>query len=149
MPEEYMNIYKTARRSAGLTQEAAAEQLGISVESVRAYETGQRVPANHMVARMVACYNAQRLAVQHVSAHDELVAGIIPAIENRTLLESAVRLCNRLNRFSNNRSVERLLEIAEDDQIDEQERAEYDAIVSDLRALIQCGMELNLCECGE
>lgn len=38
MPEEYMNIYKTARRNAGITQEAAAEQLGISVESVRAYQ---------------------------------------------------------------------------------------------------------------
>lgn len=37
MPEESMNIYKTARRAAGITQEAAAEQLGISVESVRAY----------------------------------------------------------------------------------------------------------------
>ena len=36
MPEESMNIYKTARRAAGITQEAAAEQLGISVESVRA-----------------------------------------------------------------------------------------------------------------
>ena len=42
MPEECRNIYKKARRSAGLTQEAAAERLGISVESVRAYETGQR-----------------------------------------------------------------------------------------------------------
>ena len=44
MPEESMNIYKTARRAAGITQEAAAEQLGISVESVRAYETGLRIP---------------------------------------------------------------------------------------------------------
>lgn len=44
MPAEYRNIYKTARRAAGMTQEAAAERLGISVESVRAYETGQRIP---------------------------------------------------------------------------------------------------------
>ena len=49
MPEEYRNIYKIARRNAGITQEAAAEQLGISVESVRAYETGQRIPPNHVV----------------------------------------------------------------------------------------------------
>lgn len=38
MSEEYRNIYKIARRTAGFTQEAAAERLGISVESVRAYE---------------------------------------------------------------------------------------------------------------
>ena len=49
MPEEYRNIYKNARRAAGYTQETAAEQLGLSVESVRAYETGQRIPPNDVV----------------------------------------------------------------------------------------------------
>ena len=37
MPNETRNIYKTCRKAAGLTQEAAAERLGISVESLRAY----------------------------------------------------------------------------------------------------------------
>ena len=149
MPEEYRNIYKIARRNAGITQEAAAEQLGISVESVRAYETSQRIPPNHIVSRMVICYDAQRLAVQHVNLHDELASSIIPVIQPRTLMESVVRLCNRLTRFSKNHSVERLLEIAEDGQIDEEERAEYDAIVEDLKELIQCGMELRFCEHGD
>ena len=67
MPEEYRNIYKNARRAAGYTQETAAEQLGLSVESVRAYETGQRIPPNDVVEQMVICYNAQRLAYQHLS----------------------------------------------------------------------------------
>ena len=146
MQEGYRNIYKTARRAAGITQEAAAEQLGISVESVRAYETEQRIPPNHVVSRMVACYNAPRLAVQHVNLHDELASSIIPVIQPRTLMESVVRLCNRLNRFSENHSVERLLEIAEDGRIDAEERAEYDSILSELKALIQCGMELRFCE---
>ena len=149
MPEEYRNIYKIARRNAGITQEAAAEQLGISVESVRAYETGQRIPPNHVVSRMVICYDAQRLAVQHVNLYDELASSIIPVIQPRTLMESVVRLCNRLTRFSKNHSVERLLEIAEDGQIDEEERAEYDAILSELKGLIQCGMELRFCEHGD
>lgn len=149
MPEEYINIYKTARRNAGITQEAAAEQLGISVESVRAYETGQRIPPNNVVSRMVICYDAQRLAVQHVNLHDELASSIIPVIQPRTLMESVVRLCNRLNRFSSSHSVERLLEIAEDGRIDEEERAEYDSILSELKTLIQCGMELRFCEHGE
>lgn len=46
MPEVYRNIYKVAREARGLTQEAAAEKLGISDSSIRAYETGQRVPPN-------------------------------------------------------------------------------------------------------
>ncbi len=149
MLEETMNIYKTARRNAGITQEAAAEQLGISVESVRAYETGQRIPPNRVVSRMVICYNAQRLAVQHVNLYDELASSIIPIIHPRSLMEAVVRLFNRLTRFFNNHSVERLLEIAEDGRIDEEERPEFDAIVEDLKELIQCGMELRFCERGE
>ena len=149
MPEEYRNIYKIARRNAGITQEAAAEQLGISVESVRAYETGQRIPPNHVVSRMVICYNAQRLAVQHVNLYDELASSIIPVIQPRTMMESVVRLFNRLTRFAKNRSVERLMQIAEDNRVDEEERAEYDAIVEDLKELIQCSMELRFCEHGD
>lgn len=145
MPEEYRNIYKKARRVAGLTQEAAAERLGISVESVRAYETGQRIPPNDVVEDMVVCYDYQRLAFQHLHETNTLAAQVIPDIQPRTLMESAVRLYNRLNHFSSNHSVERLLEIAEDGQIDEQERAEFDAIVAELKALVQCGMELGLC----
>ena len=145
MPEDYLNIYKVARRAAGITQEAAAEQLGISVESVRAYETGQRIPPNDVVEQMVICYDAQRLAFQHLHETNTLAARVIPDIQPRTLMESAVRLYNQLNRFSSHHSVDRLLEIAEDGRIDEQERAEFDAIVAELKALIQCGMELGLC----
>ena len=56
---QYENIYKTTRRKAGYTQEAAAERLGISVESVRAYETGQRIPPNHIVDLMSILYHSQ------------------------------------------------------------------------------------------
>ena len=51
MPEDYSNIYKIARRAAGFTQESAAEQLEISVDSVRAYETSQRLPPSEIVER--------------------------------------------------------------------------------------------------
>ena len=44
MPQDRRNIYKIAREARGLTQEAAAEKLGISDSSIRAYETGQRIP---------------------------------------------------------------------------------------------------------
>lgn len=145
MPEDYLNIYKVARRAAGITQEAAAEQLGISVESVRAYETGQRIPPNDVVEQMVICYDAQRLAFQHLHETNTLAARVIPDIQPRTLMESAVRLYNQLNRFSSHHSVDRLLEIAEDGRIDEQERAEFDAIIEELKVLVQCGMELGFC----
>ena len=46
MPEEYRNIYKICRKSAGFTQEAAAERLGISVHRVGGRPWGPRRPAS-------------------------------------------------------------------------------------------------------
>lgn len=44
MSELSQNIYRTGRICTGLTQEAAAERLHVAVETLRAYETGRRIP---------------------------------------------------------------------------------------------------------
>ncbi len=144
MPAEYRNIYKTARRAAGMTQEAAAERLGISVESVRAYETGQRIPPNDIVEQMVICYNAQHLAYQHLHETNALISRIVPQLEQRTVLEVAVRIYNRMNNFQRLNSLDRLMAIAEDGRIDDSEREEFDTIVAELREIIQSGLELEV-----
>ena len=46
MPKGSGNIYQTARKAAGLTQEAAAERLAVSDTSIRAYESGERLPGD-------------------------------------------------------------------------------------------------------
>ena len=144
MPEEYRNIYKVARHSAGLTQEAAAERLALSVESIRAYETGQRLPHNSIVARMAVVYNNLMLGYEHCRSTDDLMASIIPHLEQRTLMEIVVRLFNRMKRLDEKGSVSRLLEIAEDGKIDPSEQSEYSDIVKDIGELIQAGLELQL-----
>lgn len=144
MPEEYRNIYKTARRAAGLTQEAAAEKLGISVESIRAYENDLRVPTNDVVQLMCICYNAQHLAYQHLSENNVLMNRVVPQLEQRSVLEVAVRIHNRLNRFAKDHKVEQLMEIAEDGRIDEEERKLFDEIMGDLREIVKSGLELEV-----
>lgn len=144
MPGEYRNIYKTARSAAGLTQEAAAERLGLSVERIRAYETGQRIPPNEAVERMVILYNAQHLAYQHLHETNELYNRIVPALEDRDLIRAAVVLRNRLARLEQRRSLDRLMEIAEDNRIDEDERPEFLAIVAELREIVRSALELQL-----
>lgn len=144
MPEEYRNIYKAARRAAGLTQEAAAERLDVSVESLRAYETGGRIPPNDIVERMVVCYNTQYLAYQHLHETNALMDRVVPELEARSMLEVAVRIYNRLNRFTQGRGVERLMEIAEDGRIDAEERSEFNAILADLREIVKGGLELEV-----
>ena len=100
MPEDYSNIYKIARRAAGYTQESAAEQLDISVDSVRAYETYQRTPPNEIVERMVVCFHAPQLAYQHLHETSGLVSRIIPQLEQRSILEVAIRIYNRMRSFT-------------------------------------------------
>lgn len=144
MPGDCRNIYKIARRAAGLTQEAAAERLGLSVESIRAYETGGRVPPSQVVELMVILYNAQHLAYQHLHETNELYNRIVPALEDRDLIRTALVLRNRLARLEQRRSLDRLLEIAEDDRIDEDERPEFLAIVAELREIVRGALELQL-----
>ena len=144
MPGNDRNCYKIARRAAGLTQEAAAERLGLSVESIRAYETGGRVPPSQVVELMVILYNAQHLAYQHLHETNELYNRIVPALEDRDLIRTAVVLRNRLARMEQRRSLDRLLEIAEDDRIDDAERPEFLAIVAELREIVRGALELQL-----
>jgi len=148
MPENFRNIYKTARRAAGYTQEAAAEMLNVSVESIRAYETGRRIPAGDVVEQMVICYNAQRLALQHLQETNLLTKRVIPPLEERSVMETSLRIYNRLRRFHEKGRLEQLMVIAEDGRIDDRERPEFDAIVADLREIIQSGLELEIF-CGQ
>lgn len=144
MSELYQNIYKTGRLCTGLTQEAAAERIGVSVESLRAYETGRRVPPCDIVERMVVCYQTPPLAYQHLRATSGLISYVVPELEARGVLESAVRVYLLLNRLAGSHAVDRLLEIAEGGSVGQEEHAEFEQIVTDLRELVRPCLELDV-----
>lgn len=131
MQNDTRNIYKIARRAAGYTQEAAAEMLNVSVESLRAYETDRRIPAGDVVLQMI-CYNCHQLPTQHLQETSALFNSVVPRLEERNMLEVAVRIYNRLRSFQEDNRLNRLLAIAEDGVIDDQERPEFETIIADL-----------------
>lgn len=137
------SIYQQARKARGLTQEAAAELLDISVRTLAGYETGERLPGDDTVERMAAVYGTPMLVYQHVRVANALAGKIIPPMEERSLIELTLRLFNRIRRFSQNKSLERLMEIAEDNRIDETEQADFQAILLEIQGLVQYGMELG------
>ncbi|WP_297289167.1 helix-turn-helix domain-containing protein [uncultured Flavonifractor sp.] len=151
MPGDYRNIYKTCRTAAGLTQEAAAERLGVSVESVRAYETGQRIPPTHVVRQMAVLYNAVYLGLQHLQETDDLYSSVVPEIRPKSVLEASAKLTNRIFAFAESHADRRLLRIAEDNVIDAGERAEFDAIMEDLQEIVEAALELRCANqiCGK
>ena len=143
MPEEYRNIYKTSRKAAGLTQESAAELLGISVESLRAYESGQRIPPNEVVELMVILYNAQHLAYQHLRETNAMYGRVVPEVPLCSVLEASARLTNRIYAFADSHADRRLMRMAEDNVIDPVERPEFDAILEELQEIVEAALALR------
>ena len=139
------NIYKIARLKAGKTQEGASEALGISVESLKAYESYSRLPPAGVVDRMCVVYDALYLAYQH----NRIASGdvkVIPKIEVLDLPRASIRLINRVIQFAEKRRDRELLIIAEDGVISQEELPLYQEIVAELDELIQAAMELKVAE---
>ena len=143
MYTEYRNIYKNARRAAGLTQEAAAEQLGISVESLRAYETGLRIPPIDLVDLMVVCYHNQAVGIFHLSAISHMARTLLPADPQVRLPEAALSLIDRIYAFADKHRDRELIRIAQDGVIDEEERADFDEIARELEGIVQAAVALR------
>lgn len=149
MPEEYRNIYKTCRKAAGFTQESAAERLGISVESLRAYEGGQRIPPNEVVELMVILYNAQHLAYQHLRETNAMYGRVVPEVPQCSVLEASARLTNRIYAFADSHADRRLMRMAEDNVIDPVERPEFDAILEELQEIVEAALALRCAKDAE
>lgn len=128
MDKKCPNLYQRARLSTGLTQERAAELLGLSVESLKQYEGGKTVPKDETVAKMVEVYHLPWLALEHAQATDTL--GVMPEVTPRPLVMSSVALENRLRELTDR--IRSLMRIAEDNRIDEDEQQEFDAIAEKL-----------------
>ena len=139
------NIYKTARAGAGLTQEQAAELLDLSVESVKAYETGQRTPPDATVALMAERYGTPWLRLEHARATDEL--GLIPKGAAPQPFELVtIQLYTHMMAFAEKHRGQQLLQIAADGVIDEDERPLLDEIVTELEGISAALLALKCCE---
>lgn len=147
MPYDDTNIYKTARQKAGITREKAAEAMGISVESLKAYETYGRLPFCDVVDRMCLVYDALYLAYQH----NRLASGeikVVPEVQIMELPLAAIRIINRVQAFAEAHRDRQLLCIAEDGTISEEERPLFDEIMSELDELVKAAVELKLSRTG-
>lgn len=131
MERKYPNLYQRARLSTGMSQERAAELLGLSPESLKQYEGGKTVPKDETVARMVEVYSCPWLALEHAQATDRL--GVLPEVNVQSLPTAAITLINRVLDFAERHRDRQLLRSAEDGIIDEAERPEFDDIVLELR----------------
>jgi transcriptional regulator with XRE-family HTH domain len=72
MSKNSENRYKICRESAGLTQEAAADTLGVATRTLSDYENDHANVPDDIVDRMVDAYRAPILAWWHLKKHNPL-----------------------------------------------------------------------------
>lgn len=149
MQDNYRNICKIARQTAGLTQERFAEALDVSVESIRLYETGKGMPSDDVVTRMIEVAGMPVLGYWHLLNKSRLAADILPELQECSLPQAVIQLLCRIRDFGAKHRADTLMDIAADGQIDELERPEFNAIVDELGDIVRAAMQLKYAQGGE
>ena len=137
------NIYLTARLASGLTQERAAERIPVSVRSLADYEAGVRRPSADTVVRMVDIYDARYLAYQYLRETSDLAQQLIPDVAGVELPEATLQLLEAIYAFADAHFDRRLIAIARDGKIDDEERLEFDHIAAHLQDIVRCALAVN------
>ena len=140
------NIYKTARKVAGLTQERWAEAVGVSVDSIRGYETGAVIPADETVRAMAEISGLSPLAYWHLCNKSALAADTLPEVEQLPLPQAVVQLLCAINDFKDYHGD--LLTLAADGKITTSEAAAWENIVARLDAVIRAAIQVKVAEGG-
>nr|DAL91752.1 MAG TPA: Helix-turn-helix XRE-family like protein [Caudoviricetes sp.] len=143
MQDNYRNICKIARQTAGLTQERFAEALDISVEAVRQYESEKIMPSDDVVTRMVEISSQPVLGYWHLLNKSRVAADILPEISECSLPQAVIQLICKIRDFGERHRTDDLMDIAADGRIDDTERELFNSIVAELDSVVQAAMTVK------
>ena len=136
MQENSVNIYKTARITSGLTQERWSEMLGVSVESIRLYESGRGLPSDEVVARMAEVAVLPVLAYWHIKNKSGVANDLLPEVETVPLPQAVLQLLTEIRKLTDG-TLDALIDIASDGIIEDDERSIFGDILEDLDGVIR------------
>ena len=148
MESSSRNIYKNARDAAGFTQERWATFLGVSVESVRLYETGRGLPSDEVVARMADVAAMPVLCYWHLLNKSMAAAEFLPELREKTLPEAVLSLLVRVQDFQRG-GLQDLVRLAADGKISQDETLAFGEALAELGELITAAYELQYAKGAE
>lgn len=149
MERESRNIYRNARAATGMSQESWAEAIGVSVESVRNYESGRQIPGNAIVLSMCEASARPELAYQHLLQTDTIAARLLPEVESVPLPQAVCAFWSSIREFEAKNNIDEMLAIAADGVVDETERPRFNAIVQELKSgIVRAVLFLEYAEGG-
>lgn len=142
MQDDCGNIYRNARRTAGLTQERWAELIGVSAEAVRQYEAAVILPGDDVALRMAEACGQHIVCYWHLLNKSRAAASVLPELRQKDLPEAVLTLLGKVKDFQAD-GLEQLLRIAADGRVDEDERESYCVALQQIRELITAAWELQ------
>ena len=141
MKGKCLNIYKTSRLTAGITQEHAAELLYISTRSLADYETGRTVPPDDVVCRMIDTYGCKHLGYVHLKQNTKVGQRFLPDINLADLPSSVLRLQKEVGDLSDiNRD---MLDIACDGVVDEGEERRWMSVTKEIKEVAGAALAVS------
>lgn len=136
-------MYARHRNAAGLTQEKAAELLGCAVRTVQAYESGEIIPPDYVVALMCDVYPAPMLALEHLRASSSMGRALIPEVSRLPLAQAACQLIYQIQDFTSKNRPQDLVWISSNGKVDECEEQIFREIVDELEGIVQASIQLR------
>lgn len=143
MEKKSRNIYETARRAAGMTQERWSEAIGVSPDSVRLYESGRGLPSDDIVVRMADVSGMQSLCVTYLRDKSAVAAMLLPKVSERTFTQAVCTLVHLMSDFTSKHRNDDLLMIAADGHIDDDQQELFAEIYKELEGVIKASIELK------
>lgn len=128
---ENKNIYQTSREEAGLTREAAAEQLEfISSDRIEKIESEKSFPHPDEILAMADCYKNPSLCNYYCSHECPIGQEYVPEVKSKELSQITLEMLASLNSLDKQKA--RLIEITVDGIISEDEMEDFKRIQEQL-----------------
>ena len=141
--KENKNMYQQAREAAELTREQASERMRfVSEDRIEKIESGRSEPHPEEVAAMAEAYRTPLLRNRFCSGECPLGRERVREIPEKDLPGIVIGLLADLNALNGQR--ERLIEIASDGEIHEDERADFEKIAERLSSVTVSAGALQL-----
>lgn len=137
------NIYQLSRENQGLTREAASEKMVyISDDRIEKIESGKSLPHPEEIMTMADCYKNAALCNYYCSNECPIGRKYVPELELKDLPSITVEVLNTLNQLQKQK--DRLIEIAVDGRINDDERKDFNLIMSELQSMAISANTLRL-----
>lgn len=143
MNRDYESMYARHRNAAGITQERAAELLGVATRTLQAWERGESTPPNARVLAMCDIYCSPTLAIEHLRYNSIIAYDVLPPVQAVPVAQAVCQLMAAIRKLEEIHAGDRLLQIAADGRVDEIERADFDQLLIELDPIMSAVLSLR------